>query len=112
MESAKEALKLNNYRETTWVNPLTVISKTEWMQRKKDFKSVSSSQQPAKSNPTSTPYLLVSPLEGSESSKDLWRLFSAMGPIRHLEVFRGQQPTPFVNPHSCVVQYESSIVCE
>ena len=97
------------------------MPKNEWIQQKQDFKSKSKSKSKSKfnlstnvvssSSSSKIPFLLVSSLQGSESAKDLWRLFSMIGPIRHLEVYKKSNPTEFVNEHSCVVQYESHIVC-
>ena len=91
------------------MNALTVISKKEWMKRKEKYKKEASSHIPPKAS-SSPPFLVVRRLKEGVEPKELWRLFSAMGPIHLLDVFKGTEPTEWVNSTSCVVQFESCIV--
>ena len=109
VDAAEKALQLHGHREANWVNALTVISKKEWMKRKEKYKKEASSHVPPKVQ-SSPPFLVARRLKEGIEPKELWRLFSAMGPIRLLDVFKGSEPTEWVNATSCVVQFESFIV--
>ena len=88
------------------------------MQRKQEFKVKAKQNSNTTGNPvissssssSDIPFLQASNLQGSESPRELWRLFSMIGPIHHLEVYQKTNSTEFVNEHSCIVQYESQIV--
>ena len=79
------------------------------MKRKEKYKKEASSHVPPKVQ-SSTPFLVARRLKEGIEPKELWRLFSAMGPIHLLDVFKGGEPTEWVNSTSCVVQFESFIV--
>ena len=109
VEGAKNALSLNGHHEASWVNSLTVIPKQEWLRKKTQYKSKTSRQGSEKVH-KSMPYLVASYLKDGATAKELWRLFSAMGPIHSLVVYKGGEVTEWVNPSSCIVQFESEIV--
>ena len=99
VDAAEKALQLHGHRE----------AKKEWMKRKEKYKKEASSHVPPKVQ-SSPPFLVARRLKEGIEPKELWRLFSAMGPIRLLDVFKGSEPTEWVNATSCVVQFESFIV--
>lgn len=109
VEGATKALSLNGHHEASWVNSLKVISKQEWLQKKAQYKSKTSRHGSEKVH-KSIPYLVASYLREGATAKELWRLFSSIGPIHSLEVYKGEETTEWVNSSSCVVQYESEIV--
>ena len=106
--AAKKALELQGHREANWVNALTVMSKKEWLKRKEKYKKEASSHLPPRVH-SSPPFLVARKLKEGIEPKELWRLFSAIGPIHLLDAFKGEESV-WVNPTSCVVQFESFIV--
>ena len=109
VEGAKNALSLDGHHEASWVNSLTVIPKQEWIRKKTQYKSKTSRQGSEKVR-KSIPYLVASYLKDGATAKELWRLFSSIGPIHSLIVYKGEEATEWVNSSSCIVQFESEIV--
>ena len=86
-----------------------MISKQEWLRKKKHYKSKTLRKE-SEDNAKSTPYLVASYLRDGATAKELWRLFSSIGHIHSLMVYKGEETTEWVNSSSCVVQFESMIV--